>query len=160
MDDPAAESNAAGTHEINRGDYVMRSWRGGSGVLYETELIVNSRLRFKCPLLPAAEQLTPALCVCVCAGKSKLAMSVHWALTGQVDERPVMDGRVGDVAFDVTAASDILGPASDIAGMEEEGEGGRKKRKARAKKTDQGTEVCPPSEEDKTTPQAPTTPGV
>jgi hypothetical protein len=82
--------------------------------------------------------------VCENAGKSKLAMSVHWALTGQVDERPVMDGRVGDVAFDVTAASDILGPASDIVGMEEEGEGGRKKRKARAKKTDQGTEVRPP----------------
>lgn len=95
------------------------------------------------PLLPATAQLTPPS-VCENAGKSKLAMSVHWALTGQVDERPVMDGRVGDVAFDVTAASDILGPASDIVGVEEEGEGGRKKRKARAKKTDQGTEVGPP----------------
>lgn len=37
------------------------------------------------------------------AGKSQLAMSALWALTGQMDERPVMDGRVTEVAFDVRA---------------------------------------------------------
>jgi hypothetical protein len=33
------------------------------------------------------------------AGKSKLAMAALWALTGEGDERPVMDARVTDVVF-------------------------------------------------------------
>lgn len=146
MDDPAAESNAAGAHARNEikaklGErVVMRSWRAGRCV--HTKLKRLRSYETSTPLLPATAQLTPPF-VCGCAGKSKLAMSVHWALTGQVDERPVMDGRVGDVAFDVTAASDIIGPVSDILGAEGD-EGGRKKRKARAKKADQGTEVGPP----------------
>lgn len=38
------------------------------------------------------------------AGKSKLAMAGLWALTGEGDETPVkIGGRVGDVAFDLTA---------------------------------------------------------
>lgn len=37
------------------------------------------------------------------AGKSKLAMAGLWALTGEGDERPVMDAKVTDVAFDVSA---------------------------------------------------------
>jgi DNA repair exonuclease SbcCD ATPase subunit len=35
------------------------------------------------------------------AGKSKLAMAAQWALTGEGDEKPVMDSKVADVAFDV-----------------------------------------------------------
>lgn len=37
------------------------------------------------------------------AGKSKLAMAAQWALTGDGDEKPVMDAKVTDVAFDVSS---------------------------------------------------------
>ncbi len=37
------------------------------------------------------------------AGKSKLAMAAQWALTGDLDEKPVMDAKVTDIAFDVSS---------------------------------------------------------